>query len=117
MVPSPVSAAAGRLPDVRVGVVGAGGGGTALADLLARKGHQVALWAREPEVVSSVRQHLVNDLFLPNAPLEPSITASGILSDVVGGSDLLVFATPSHATRQVARLAAGALGSARPVVV
>ena len=37
----------------RVAVVGGGAWGTTLADLLARKGEDVTLWAREPEVVAS----------------------------------------------------------------
>jgi len=37
---------------MRCAVIGAGAWGTALADLLARNGHDVALWAREPEVVA-----------------------------------------------------------------
>ena len=39
---------------MRCAVVGAGAWGTALADLFARNGHEVALWAREPEVVASI---------------------------------------------------------------
>ena len=35
----------------RIGVLGAGSWGTTLADLLARGGHQVTLWAYEAEVV------------------------------------------------------------------
>ena len=45
-------AAAGR--SRHVGVVGAGSWGTVLADLLARNGHRVDLWAREPEIVEQV---------------------------------------------------------------
>ena len=36
---------------MKIAVVGGGAWGTALADLLARKGEQVTLWARESEVV------------------------------------------------------------------
>ena len=35
----------------RIGVIGAGSWGTTLADLLAKKGHEVTLWAYEPELV------------------------------------------------------------------
>ena len=102
---------------MKVGVVGAGSWGTTLADLLARKGHDVALWAREPEVVESIRQRLVNELFLAGFPLDPSLSASDALSDVVSGAELLVFATPSHVMRRVAADVAKVLGSAKPVIV
>lgn len=102
---------------MKIGVVGAGSWGTTLADLLARKGHQVAIWAREPEVVESVRRRLVNELFLPGVSLDPSLSTSGILSEVVGGAELLVFATPSHVTRAVAADVSKVVGTARPVVV
>jgi glycerol-3-phosphate dehydrogenase (NAD(P)+) len=49
----------------RVAVLGAGAWGTALADLLARKGATVVLWAREPEVVASVTHEHRNHMFLP----------------------------------------------------
>src|SRR5213595_3657576 len=55
----------------RVAVIGGGAWGTALADLLARKGEcaAVTLWAREPEVVESVNREHVNHMFLPGAHL------------------------------------------------
>ena len=60
----------------RIAVVGGGAWGTALADLLARKGEQVTLWAREPEVVESINQRHVNDMFLPGASLAPTLGAA-----------------------------------------
>ena len=36
---------------MRCAVVGGGAWGTALSDLLARAGHDVIVWAREPDVV------------------------------------------------------------------
>ena len=41
---------------MRCAVVGAGAWGTVLADLLARNGHEVRLWAYEPDVVESNQQ-------------------------------------------------------------
>ena len=50
---------------MNVVVIGAGAWGTALADLLARKGERVTIWAREAEVVDSVNRRHVNEMFLP----------------------------------------------------
>ena len=51
---------------MRIGVVGAGSWGTTLADLLAGAGHEVSLWAREPEVVDSIRRERVDHLVVPH---------------------------------------------------
>ena len=60
----------------RVTVVGGGAWGTTLADLLARKGEDVTLWAREPEVVEGINREHMNAVFLPGAPLAPEIRAT-----------------------------------------
>src|SRR3989442_15517585 len=59
--------------EVKIAVVGGGAWGTALADLLARKGgvESVTLWAREPEVVDSINREHINHVFLPGATLDP----------------------------------------------
>src|SRR6185503_6615374 len=107
---------AGRQPDMRIGVIGAGSWGTTLADLLARNGHNVTIWAREPEVVESIRQRHINDLFLARSPLDASLAASGDLAEVARGADLLVFATPSHVMRHVANDVAKVLGKEKPTI-
>lgn len=95
---------------MRVAVIGAGSWGTTLADLLARNGHVVRLWAREAEVVESIRERHENTLFLPDAPLAPGLLATGNVAEAVTGADLIVSAPPSHAVRPVAREIAAALG-------
>ena len=61
----------------RVAVVGGGAWGTTLADLLARSGHEVRMWAREPEVVEGINREHVNALFLPGAALARTLAATG----------------------------------------
>lgn len=100
----------------RVAVVGGGSWGTALADLLARKGLGVTLWAREPEVADSINHQHVNAVFLPGAPLAPSLVATGDLAEAVRGADVVVSAAPSHAVRTVMTRAAPAIGE-RAVIV
>ena len=99
---------------MRVAVVGAGGWGTALADLLAAKGDDVVMWAYEAAVVEQVNREHRNDLFLPDAPLHPGIRATRTLAEALDGATLVVSAAPSHVVRGVmagaaAHLAAGAL--------
>ena len=92
-----------------IAVVGAGAWGTALADLLARKGETVTLWAREPEVVEGINREHRNELFLPGAPLAAAIRAEGDLGAAVREADVVVSAAPAHAVRLVMAEAAHAL--------
>jgi glycerol-3-phosphate dehydrogenase (NAD(P)+) len=80
----------------RIGVLGAGSWGTTLADLLARQGHEVVLWALEPEVVEQVNTGRVNQLFLPDCPLAPTLTADADARRVAAGRDLVLSVVPSH---------------------
>ena len=87
----------------RVAVIGAGAWGTALADLLARAGHDVTLWAREADVVASVNERHVNDRFLAGIALAPSLRATTDPADAVDGVDCVTYVPPSHVLRAVVR--------------
>src|SRR5437660_8409230 len=100
----------------RIAVVGGGAWGTALADLVGRKGEQVTLWAREPEVVDSVNQRHVNDMFLPGAPLAATLAATRDIRAVVKDAQVIVSAAPSHAVRPVMAQVVGSLNG-QPLVV
>jgi glycerol-3-phosphate dehydrogenase (NAD(P)+) len=103
---------------MKIAVLGGGAWGTAVADMLARagNGHAVVLWAREPEVVESVNQHHLNPVFLPDAPLAPSLRAEGDIRTAVRDAELVVSAAPSFAVRTVMSEAAPELRG-RPLVV
>ncbi len=102
---------------MEIAVVGAGSWGTTLGDLLARSGHRVRIWAREPEVVESINSEQVNTLFLPNSPLTDTMTAHDDVADVVKGAEMVVSATPSHAVREISSKVFAALDGSTPVVV
>ena len=93
----------------RVAVIGAGSWGTALANMMALKGERVTLWAYEPEVAAEVNTRHRNDLFLSEAPLEPSLAATTDIAEAVSGADVVISAAPSHAVRAVMRGAAPSL--------
>ena len=88
-----------------VAVLGAGSWGTTLADLLAGKGHEVRLWAYEPEVVASVNQRRENEVYLPGCALAPAVRAMAEVSAAVDGADVLLCAAPSHVARSVLAMA------------
>jgi len=62
---------------MRLAVIGGGAWGTALAQVAARGGEPVTLWAREDDVVASVNATQENALFLPGVPLSRAIRATG----------------------------------------
>lgn len=88
---------------MRCAVVGAGAWGTALADLLARNGHEVRLWAFEEDVVRSLREGHQNPIFLPGFTVDRAIVATSDLGEALDGAAIIVYATPSQHLRRVAR--------------
>jgi glycerol-3-phosphate dehydrogenase (NAD(P)+) len=98
-------------------VVGAGSWGTTLADLLARNGHDVAIWAREEEVVEAISKEHVNPIFLPDCPLSPALVSDSQIGPVVADRELVVCAAPSHAVRTLAGEIGKGLNGANPPVV
>jgi glycerol-3-phosphate dehydrogenase (NAD(P)+) len=88
---------------MRVAVVGAGAWGTALADLLACNGHEVHLWALEPEVAQAINSTKQNPVFLPGFSLARTLVASGDHGVVLRGAEFVVYATPSQHLRGIVR--------------
>ncbi len=83
----------------RIGVIGGGAWGTALAQVAA-EGGDTLLWALEPEVVESVSRTHENKLFLPGIPLNPAIEATADLQ-ALAGCDALLVVTPAQHMRSV----------------
>ena len=99
---------------MKLGVIGGGAWGTALAQVAAQGigqgtagyGH-VLLWAREPEVVASIAERRENTAFLPGVALSPAIRATGAI-DELGDCDALLVVAPAQHVRAV--LAAAPVG-------
>ena len=87
----------------RIGVVGAGSWGTALAKLLADKGFALDFWVYEPEVREQIETFRENQVFLPGFFLPESIRPSNDLETVVTDKDLVLVVVPSHFMRAVAK--------------
>ncbi|NLW57105.1 MAG: NAD(P)-dependent glycerol-3-phosphate dehydrogenase [Firmicutes bacterium] len=94
---------------MKIGVVGAGGWGTAQAKLLVENGHQVILWAYEPETVQEINELHTNQRFLPGVNLPEDLVASQDPEEVVSGAELIVFVVPSQWLRSTAKLFADLL--------
>lgn len=87
---------------VRIGVIGAGSWGTAIAELLASKGFKIDLWVYEKEVKDQIEQSRENKTFLPGVILSSNISPILDLSKVVSKKDFLFVVVPSHIMRDIA---------------
>lgn len=86
---------------MRIGVIGGGSFGTALAKLLADNGHEVALWFHNPKLADAVAQQRENGVYLAGVALPENLRATADMADAVTGSELLLAASPSHVLRAV----------------
>ncbi|MFL5615601.1 MAG: NAD(P)H-dependent glycerol-3-phosphate dehydrogenase [Gemmatimonadaceae bacterium] len=91
---------------MRCAVIGAGAWGTALSDLLAASGHDVRIWAFEPDVAESINELHENKRFLAGAKLSRDLVATNEQEVALDGASLVVYATPSNHLRSIARAAA-----------
>jgi len=81
---------------MRIGVIGGGAWGTALAAVAAANGEPVLLWALEHQVVTAINDAHENPMFLPGVALQPSIRATGMLGDLWQCEALLVVTPAQH---------------------
>ncbi len=101
----------------RIGVIGAGAWGTALAQALASDGGEVLIWAREPELVAEINAHRTNSLFLPSARLAASVRATGDIADMAEAAVLLAVVPAQFLGSVLAGLPAMPSGWARDLVL
>jgi glycerol-3-phosphate dehydrogenase (NAD(P)+) len=104
------------LTAMKLGVIGAGSWGTALANLLAGKGFAVDQWVYEAEVLARMREEKENQRFLPGVTLSANLHPSGDLEAVAADKDLVLVVTPSHVTRQTIERCGEAIGPSTVVV-
>ncbi len=102
---------------MRIGVLGAGSWGTALAHLLATSGHQVDLWAFESEVVEGINAGHRNPLYMSNVTLPDSIVASRDLAKVVERAEMLLSVVPAQFVRGILPEVGRHLSTGIPIVV
>lgn len=88
-----------------IGVLGSGSWGTALGVHLARTGHEVRLWARDPQLAAQMSSARVNGTYLPGIELPAALRATSVIEDAVAGAEFIVIAVPSHGVRAVVRAA------------
>lgn len=87
----------------KIAVIGAGAWGTALAMLLADKGHDVSLWMYEQDLALEMARSHENRVYLPGFTVPASIAVTSNIETAVRGRSVVLSVVPSHTVRAVAR--------------
>jgi glycerol-3-phosphate dehydrogenase (NAD(P)+) len=93
--------------DARIGVIGAGAWGTALATMLAAGGTPVVLWSHGRELADEIATTRLNPRYLPGAPLARDIIATGDLAHLAHLPVLLVVCPAQHVGEVLSGLPVG----------
>ena len=86
---------------MKIGVIGAGSWGTTLANVLAKKGHDVTLWVYEADLAKRLQETGVNDLYLEGITLSSKLAYTNDLSEAAENSQLMLLVSPSQVMRHV----------------
>lgn len=84
----------------KIAVLGAGAFGAAFTKILAKKGHQLHLWAYQKEEVEHLKK-TGEAMFLPGVPLGPKILFTDDLEEAVSGTEIVIGITPLTAIRRI----------------
>ena len=101
----------------RIGVLGAGAWGTALALVARRAGCDVTIQAHEADVVEAINKRHENPLFLPKIALDPDIRATEKPAEAVAGADAVLLVAPAQHLRAVCAAAAQSWAAGTPAVI
>ena len=99
----------------RIAVLGAGAWGSALANVAARAGRQVTLWARNADTAATIQQTRESS-HLPGMKLAPGIDVTGDIARAVKGTQAILLAVPAQQLRQVVSMLDDAAPSGTPVI-
>ena len=88
----------------KVGVIGTGIWGTALALTASRAGNDVLCWARRQEVVDSINHSHVNRTYLPDIPLPDTIKATNNIRDIFEFAKIVLLTVSAQYTRETLKL-------------
>lgn len=100
----------------KIGILGGGAWGTALAAAATQAGRDTLLWAREPEVVDSINNTHENNMFLPGVTLDPKLVATNSLVNM-SDRDAVLLVTPAQYTRPMAQDLAAVIRPGVPLII
>jgi len=84
-----------------IAVLGNGSFGTAIANMLVYKGHDVILYGRNKEAIELMKKRRMNDHYLPYVILSDKIEYTSDLKKAVKDRKIVVFAIPAQKFREV----------------
>lgn len=85
----------------KIGILGGGSWGTALAMLLSQKDFDVHVWVRSASQAEEINVKRTNSKYLPDINIPKNIKVSTIASDVVNDSKIILLAVPTNSIREV----------------
>lgn len=87
---------------MRIGVIGTGSWGTALANVLADNGHDVLMWGRSDREVNDINEDHKNTLYFTDTLLNEGIKAT-LDFEVLVDQDVYLLAVPTAAVEEVSK--------------
>ncbi|HJO75146.1 MAG TPA: NAD(P)H-dependent glycerol-3-phosphate dehydrogenase, partial [Rhodospirillales bacterium] len=105
----------------RIGIIGAGAWGTALALVAKRAGRDVVIQAREAEVVDAINDARENTVFLPGVTLDKGIRATTSIADAIegdgGAAEALLLTVPAQFLRAAMGELADTIKPGIPIII
>ncbi len=84
----------------RVAVMGSGSFGTAMGMIVADAGNDVIMWAREPEVMESINNTHINEMFHPGLELPEGLRVTTDVKEALSEAEIIVLAIPAQTLRE-----------------
>ena len=100
----------------KVGIIGAGAWGTALACAMKRAGNEVIIYAHEKETAEAINSKHINITFLPEITLDPTIRATNSLEKATK-ADAVLLVSPSQYFRKSCEMLAGIWRQGVPAII
>ena len=100
----------------KVGIIGAGAWGTALACAMKRAGNEVIIYAHEKETADAINSKHINITFLPEITLDSTIRATNSLDKATKAAAVLLV-SPSQYFRKSCEMLAGIWRQGVPAIL
>lgn len=100
----------------KIGVIGAGSWGTALAITAAAKGHFVSIWGRNREQARVMKECRENARYLPGVKLPGNLQIASTMKEALEEKDMILFVVPAQSFRSIFTEAVSDMGQDTLVV-
>ena len=80
----------------KIGVIGAGSWGTALAQTLAGKGHEVRIWDLDKTHLEELKANRENVRYLPGVKFHDGLVPVDTSEEAIKGADIVLFSAPAQ---------------------